>query len=814
MTQEKQEIQETIVELPDQENPIEQAKNSLLGSIGKYDSKTQGVSQLSEEGKKALYDGFDKYQKERQEELNKAKRDNKITEEEAKDPAYYRKKFIEFLYDKAQKKEIKTGNGEPVTLEAMLGQEGVELYQKALKEERYSQEYMDAVFNKATKHYEGEKWAERLIVPIGGPSGAGKSYAAGEIVKQASTYVRKVPNDDSGNYVVSIDGGIGREMSKIRNEVIKVARLNGHAGVSDLHEQSKVLGGIKKNLWNAAMKTKGLSMVWPETFSHWHIPSGKLYPKQIINAIKKRVPLLSKLQSELLSLANMQDTKVIFSRVVSPNNDEQMKNVIRYNGNKRAYGDISALKKGSYEDTDYSKLPESKAYSAGPLDFFFNSGLFGSRDAEKHYQKVCKKPVVIHVVNDMILVKNTGGNNWVRTNDPNDATMSVSERLFNDWQAKEPDTSLEEYVQQHRSEYKPLIKNPELAKLESSVEQLLEDAKRHNDDIAIQIAASLQKQIQQIETCWRNDKKADCRQKIENVKLLLHNCGQCTEYLKLPKANRILNHLSEQLIVMKSSLLGEKEKSTYAQTPSIDWSAKKDFMTADNEDALGFKTEFVDNVAKINEGIDARISETANCTAVQSETAGTVKFKSKELKENEAIRAYLDFGAEDGGNKKIGLLKQDHTGKVTDLSSDNLATDEKARVAFKQAQMFLMQWKPGGGDITIRGPDKDMANKVYASLLLLKESDPKFKQVKIVSLVAGCNGPKKGGQAKFIKQHLGTTDDGPLNKDMRERAVQELREAGSAKFRDRLSEMRQEFEKPPVQSREEQEQQQGLNIQQ
>ncbi|KTC65547.1 Uncharacterised protein (plasmid) [Legionella adelaidensis] len=143
-------------------------------------------------------------------------------------------------------------------------------------------------------------------------------------------------------------------------------------------------------------------------------------------------------------------------------------------------------------------------------------------------------------------------------------------------------------------------------------------------------------------------------------------------------------------------------------------------------------------------------------------------FEAKRLTEGQTIASLQNFGVDEKKKERVGALLQDHKGRIFDHSTSNLLPEEKNLVALKMAKMMLTNY-PGYGDIIISAPvpsskaDIEQANKVYASLLYLKSQDPSLKDIKIISLVKDCNGPKNSSPAaeksyieKYLKDSLPT----------------------------------------------------------
>ncbi len=178
-----------------------------------------------------------------------------------------RVKFLDYLQfevmPKLQRQE--PANEKGIELKELLGSEGFKLYQEAAEEEVRSQAFREAVFQKATNHYDGPTWTQRLIAPFGGPSAAGKSVSQPALVAEISKHM-PTGEDNSGNDVVSIDGGVEREVSQIRGMVLQVALAKGYKGITDLdkHKPDTV---VKKIVEKTVLATPSLNMIIPETYT-------------------------------------------------------------------------------------------------------------------------------------------------------------------------------------------------------------------------------------------------------------------------------------------------------------------------------------------------------------------------------------------------------------------------------------------------------------------------------------------------------------------------------------------------------------------
>lgn len=364
--------------------------------------------------------------------------------ETSKNKTYFRELFTAYLQNNefadclvpiAEKKaNPKSGT---IKMEEFLGKKGLELYKLALEEEMNSKKYMNAVYLNSTKFYSGDVWDQRFGLVTGGPSGSGKSYATEMVVEKAKLLLpvkrRDAENLGSGNYVVTVDGGLAREVSQMRKLVIVAATHQyGYTGLSDLHKQSKVLEGVKSRVRNTVLKNENVSFVIPETFSF------------ITTAVK----LLNKLWS-------LKNTRVIFARV-DGENEKQFQDVVKRMGDKRAWEtefiddknqDLQSFAKSmreksatkiEFKPTEVDpinlndiKTCESKAYGAGG----FMPGHIGSKLAEWYYKLRGKENLSMIVTNDLVLKKPDPNNpaQWVDATSEDSNAILISNYSYQEW---------------------------------------------------------------------------------------------------------------------------------------------------------------------------------------------------------------------------------------------------------------------------------------------------------------------------------------------------------------------------------------------
>lgn len=181
-----------------------------------------------------------------------------------------RTRFLNYYHKRME--ELKSEGGfeqnadKTVSLENFLGKEGFKLYKQAIREENRSKAFREAVFLKATKHYDGPKLDQPIDLVITGASSTGKTYGTEKLVEQILAEKTKGKTGNEGNDVVSIDGGIERELSQIRQIALEGALQVGYKGIQDLHKHSKL--NVKKQVKNAVQNAEQkdtFSVAIPET---------------------------------------------------------------------------------------------------------------------------------------------------------------------------------------------------------------------------------------------------------------------------------------------------------------------------------------------------------------------------------------------------------------------------------------------------------------------------------------------------------------------------------------------------------------------
>ena len=177
----------------------------------------------------------------------------------------------------------------------------------------------------------------------------------------------------------------------------------------------------------------------------------------------------------------------------------------------------------------------------------------------------------------------------------------------------------------------------------------------------------------------------------------------------------------------------------------------------------GYKDEVV-KLKDVTSGFPAVKDTYTGGNTVMSLGTNRARYQGVAIGEEDAIRSSKVLKGPDGKVNGVAIVQVDHAGRVTDRSMGDYAKwseEQKTELAFRQAQMHLTNYRPGHGNIIIRGSNPEMATKVHAALLVLKEQHPELKDVQIKSWVKGADAPATGmltrtstANTAFIKKHL------------------------------------------------------------
>ncbi|MCS5708103.1 hypothetical protein CC99x_004215 [Candidatus Berkiella cookevillensis] len=328
--------------------------------------------------------------------------------------------FLRFLENRHLNLPQENTRPRPTTdMKLFLGEEGVRLYKAAVNEEMRSRSFRDAVFLKSVQHYEGQKWDKKLVLWVGGPSASGKTYGASSAVKAMAEKMPSLEGDESGNYVVSVDGGIEREVSQMRQMLLQAALTKGYKGISDLHANTKL--SVKEYVKAAALEEDSLSLVIPETFAE--------------SALLKRFDAAGAYKENEMR-AYHQDPRIIqaFSEVVAETSkDERFKISVKHMGEGRAWFnerdefDDDSIKMNNREIGCESKVYDSKG-------FFI--GRYASEQAREILKEMDPNGSYIRIVNDLVFVKKDQSGKWRECGSDDTPDFKLAARDFEKWKSE------------------------------------------------------------------------------------------------------------------------------------------------------------------------------------------------------------------------------------------------------------------------------------------------------------------------------------------------------------------------------------------
>ncbi len=354
-----------------------------------------------------------------------------------------REAFLSYL---ARRKEAMAAlpadktNTKEISMEELLGEVGIQKYMAALTEETNSQAFRNAVMLQSTRHYEGKQWEEPKVIIGAGATGSGKSHARDQVVASISEEKDK---GHPGNDVVSVDGGIEREVSQIRMLTLQVALSKGYNGIDDLQKVSEKIDiKIKSKIQKAVIAAnEAKESQYQKTLTqHQKDPSKPMPPKPkkfslyvpVTFANPKDSIKLLKSFSVIKALMRNPGFKPLFIFVNT--NPTQ----IEYLGKNRAWrkGELAYpendIRLGSVIDKVEPGC-ESKAHKPGNIE----RGNSNSQDALKEAKKEGIECKIVD--NDLVHLKSTIINSekyWVICTDPkkNDDEIKLSRRDFERWQ--------------------------------------------------------------------------------------------------------------------------------------------------------------------------------------------------------------------------------------------------------------------------------------------------------------------------------------------------------------------------------------------
>ncbi|MDF1827750.1 MAG: hypothetical protein P1U39_05680 [Legionellaceae bacterium] len=298
-------------------------------------------------------------------------------------------------------------SGKTVTLKKLLGDEGFNLYTRAIKEEGKSKSFRRAVFEASLKHVEGSPWASRLILWIGGPSSSGKTFSANHVLKKLSNEHSellgvKPGGSKQGNDVVFADGSFEREVSQMRQMVLQYALAKGYAGIEDLHKHSSELS-VKKYLKATVLASDRFSMVIPDTF----VREGALDEAKHYEELTKQgkfKQIFSEVKGEKSKIQDEEERKKINAQYLN-----RFKTAVKHMGELRAWRTDTKpfdVKNIAMNNRDIGC--ESKVYQ--PQHFW--KGRWSSKSYKWLYKQGSQMKVTLKITNDLISLTKEPSGKW------------------------------------------------------------------------------------------------------------------------------------------------------------------------------------------------------------------------------------------------------------------------------------------------------------------------------------------------------------------------------------------------------------------
>lgn len=335
-------------------------------------------------------------------------------------------------------------------MEELLGKQGLQLFQDALKEKVGSREFNIALWANSVKTYKGSKPPETfLYLILSGASGAGKSTSGAQAI------AREYPEqDDSPEFKMAwVDGGIGRDIN-LMQPIIKRLSIELGVEVTDLYDQSqKILKVCKKKIKDAVITnpTPAIGIVAPETFSDFG------YGEEI-ETIKK--------------LKESKNVHVSYDFVGNVNMGKHRK-IVKEMAERRAFDPPSAqadkykiinsvpvperLEQYQNESVQKMRLAEGKAYGASG----YQPGVIGSL---KGFGALCEEfggaqnangCFTTHFNFNDLELYDEQGEIWNEKSTGEQVVASV--RLHEAWKTQDDGAKFKDYASEHWKEYKNIM---------------------------------------------------------------------------------------------------------------------------------------------------------------------------------------------------------------------------------------------------------------------------------------------------------------------------------------------------------------------
>jgi len=359
-----------------------------------------------------------------------------------------------------------------ITMEAFLSADMFKLYQAALLEESQSPEYRRAVFLESIELYEGETLEQPLDLIMGGASATGKTFFKNPAFLAAAEHAPKRIDEngavvENGNYVISADGGIARELSQVRGILLQLALSKGYKGIEDLND---VKLDVKHDIQAAALASSyQLNLYIPETFAdnHWFFFKKSRAVKNI-EYIQENHP------NRNLCVGLIQA-------------DEQ---AIRFAGEKRAWSN-RVFNPDEVKINNRNIGSESKKYGTTKPAFLgrifpWASFWFGSQGSQKAFNTFQKQGVhAITMNNDRILVRFNNDGHLMACSANQPGAFLENERVVKAWNAQDFNNS-QQSNEEGLASFKAM--HPELR--EALISDPLENNKHINSILKPQTAFS------------------------------------------------------------------------------------------------------------------------------------------------------------------------------------------------------------------------------------------------------------------------------------------------------------------------------------
>jgi hypothetical protein len=384
---------------------------------------------------------------------------------------------------------------------------GIQLFERAIAEEKTSKDYRNAVFLASHKSCGENKWKDRLAIMVSAPSGSGKSFLSQKIFDAIDDTInggqRKTFNEETGvNSVIVVDGDIERELSQVRQLMLQTAAKKGFSGIKDL-----------QNKTDAGFKIKDIILATAKAQPNFNICVNTSHDKHYFSDMKKQSdPDALPLKEVLVTLSGSDPKKAMENAMLAERTNALLSSPDDFAACKTQQIDLH----GSHVSCSSKEFGDSTVYEYGARNAAASTQYFTDK-----INKGASNRVVINLESDIVRVKYTNPSDPTKIKEcspkeRSDLIMSAPEfRKYNQF-VKDSSLGMKsptDWLKQHRS------KNPGNLTIKSitgerNLNKLVEEPPK--EAMTNMLDRNVEQKMSQIKSKIANERELAQRQKSED----------------------------------------------------------------------------------------------------------------------------------------------------------------------------------------------------------------------------------------------------------------------------------------------------------